>query len=494
MSSLRRRARWLLLLLAVATAAAAAQSTVPVVMLSDIHFDPFHDPGKVAQLQAQPVSQWAAILNAAPTPQQAAALGQLQANCHAQALDTAWPLLQTALTAARDVEARPTFVTLSGDLLTHEFPCRFQHTAVSSTPQALAAFAAKTVAFVLGEVRRAYPHAPVFASLGNNDSGCADYRASPGDAFAQGAAAALARTAGITAADFDAFGDYSAPLPAPMEHTRLVVLEDTYESRQFATCAARQDRAPEQAQMDWLRTELTRARAQHEHVWFMSHIPPGVDVYNSFRRYLLRPSGLCEAQPRSFLADTSLADALLGFPDVVRLAVFGHTHMDEVRLLRRAGAASPNSPEDGTPDAIPAKLVPSVSPVFGNHPAFLVAAVDPKTAVLKDWRTFVSPLPKGSTPPWVEAYRYSSTYHLPDFSAASAQKLATALTGDPSGQGAESRAYREHFFAGDLGLYALGLAQIWPAYACSVREDRPSAVHSCICGTLPTPAPAPSTR
>ena len=38
------------------TAAVAAQETIPALFLSDIHFEPFRDPGKVAQLAAAPNS------------------------------------------------------------------------------------------------------------------------------------------------------------------------------------------------------------------------------------------------------------------------------------------------------------------------------------------------------------------------------------------------------------------------------------------------------
>ena len=289
-----------------------------------------------------------------------------------------------------------------------------------------------------------------------------------------------------------------------MEHARLLVLEDIFEARQFATCGGTADRTAEKAQIDWLRTQLAQARARNERVWVMSHIPPGIDVYSSFRHYLLSPSEVCKATPRAFLADTSLADALLDYADVVRLALFGHTHMDEIRLLHRSGApqaseapaetaTSATSRIDGSKSphaeavAIPAKLVPSVTPYVGNHPAFLVGYVDPRTSVLKDWRTFVSPGPAGSAPPWAEAYRFTATYHLPDFSAASVLKLADGFTADKQGQSAESAAFRQHFYPGDIGIYALGLGQIWPAFACAVREDHPSAVHDCICAAVPAP-------
>ncbi len=471
-----------------------AQRTASVVMLSDIHFDPFHDPAKLPRLRTEPIEHWPSILNAAPSPTQAADLQALQTACGARALDTAWPLLKTSLAAAHDAEPRPAFVTLSGDLLTHDFPCRFNRLATGASPQDLSAFAAKTVAFVLGQMRQAFPRVPVFGALGNNDSGCADYRATPSDSFQTGVSGSLAAASGASPSSFTPDGDYSVSLPAPMDHARLLVLEDMFEARQFNTCAAAADRAPQKAQIDWLRAQLTAARARGEHVWVMAHIPPGIDVYTSFRRYVFQPTQLCTAEPRPFLADTSFSDALLDYADIVRLALFGHTHMDEIRLLRRSdpGASSaatdPQAPSQ-TAAAIPAKLVPAITPVFGNHPAFLVAAIDPHTATLKDWRTVVSPGPDGFTAPWAEAYRFSSTYHLPDFSAASAAKLADGFIDDKTGQSPDSTAFRQHFYPGDLGIYALGLAQIWPAYACAIREDRPSAVHACLCSTAPKPAP-----
>ncbi len=458
---------------------ALAQRPASVLMLSDIHFDPFHDPGKFEQLRQAPAADWGRILASAPSPTQAVDLAALQDACHARALDTAWPLLKTSLLAAHGAEPHPAFVTLTGDLLAHEFPCRFRHLAAGAAPQDLSTFAARTVAFVLLQLQAAFPHVPVYAALGNNDSGCADYRETAASSFVQATSSALAAAAGISPAGFTPEGDYTVLLPAPLQHTRLLVLQDNFEGRAYNTCAAAADRTPQQAQIDWLRSQLAAARSHHESVWVMSHMPPGIDVYTSFRRYVFQPAQLCSASPQPFLADPSFADALLDFADTVRLLLLGHTHMDEFRVLHRASG-----------ETIPAKIVPSVTPVIGNHPAFLLASVDPHTAVLTDWRTFVSPGPDGSTPPWTEAYRFSSTYHVPDFSAGSALRLADGFTADKTAQAPASTAFREHFYPGDLGLYALGLAQIWPAYSCVVRNDRPSSVHSCICDTQP-PDPAP---
>ena len=461
-----------------------AQKPVRVLMLSDIHFDPFHDPALLPRLRTMPVAQWPTVLSTPASLTQAVDLAALEARCRAPSLDTAWPLLRTTLRAAQEVEPHPLFVTLSGDLLGHEFVCRFRKLAPQATAEDLAGFAAKTVAFVTLQLRLAFPGVPVFTALGNNDSGCADYHETPNDAFLENAVRSVAEAAGAGASSAQRLpllrsttpeGDYSVPLPAPIVRGRLIVLQDIFESRNYESCGSRDDPLPEAAQMRWLRAELAASQRRHEHVWVMAHIPPGIDVYASFHKYVLRPGELCGAPVRPFLGDDALADTLLDFSDTVRLGLFAHTHMDEVRLLHRGSV-------DGRAEvAIPMKLVPSVTPFFGNHPAFLVAEVDPISAVLKDWRTIVSPSLEGTTPPWVEGYRFSSAYHLSDLSAASVQQLAERFTADREGKEALSETYRKHFFAGDLGLYALGLGQIWPAYACAVREDREAAFRGCLC-------------
>ena len=219
----------------------------------------------------------------------------------------------------------------------------------------------------------------------------------------------------------------------------------------------------------------------------MGHIPPGVDVYGSFTKYILRPKELCTAPESTLLADNALADTLMDFADTVRLGLFAHTHMYELRLLRRV-AAKDEKGADVPAGAVPIKIVPSITSFYGNHPAFLVASIDPKTLLLQDWRTVVSPDAGGSAAPWPETYRFTAAYNLPDFGANSAATLADGFTADPDGKAPRSAFFRDHFYAGGMGLYALGLQQIWPAYACAVRETRQDDLHTCLCPVAgPTP-------
>ena len=424
------------LLLAVAgvfagSAGMAAQTTVPVLMLSDIHLDPFHDPAKLAQLRSAPVEGWATILNAAASPTQAADFAHLQSMCGARGVDTPPVLFESSLAAERREQPRPLFVTVSGDLMAHDFPCRFHTLAPAATEADYSAFAAKTVAYIALRLRQTFARSPVYLALGNNDSGCADYREDPNSAFLQADAAAVADDAGspanrdIIERDFSALGDYTIALPAPMRHARLIVLQDIFESKKFTACdgeAPLGNMTPAGIQTAWLREQLEAARAAHENVWVMAHIPPGIDAYSTFSR----SRNVCAAgspdKPVMFLSSEDLAGTLADFPGTIRLALFGHTHMDEFRLY-----TSPSG------ETVPGKLVPSITPVNGNNPAFTLAQVDPTTATLKDYTVYAADNQTGVATTWPVEYRYSTTYKLPDMSGESLAKLTSGFIADAGG-------------------------------------------------------------
>ena len=63
----------------------------------------------------------------------------------------------------------------------------------------------------------------------------------------------------------------------------------------------------------------------------MAHIPPGVNLYTT----LSRNRDVCKEQkPVMFLRDEKMVDVLTDYAADIRLAVFAHTHMDEMKLLQ----------------------------------------------------------------------------------------------------------------------------------------------------------------
>lgn len=216
---------------------------------------------------------------------------------------------------------------------------------------------------------------------------------------------------------------------------------------------------------------MTSAKDNHQNVWVVAHIPPGVDAYASFHKFVAKPETMCsEAKPVMMMHNDDLAATLTEFASTVKLAVFAHTHMDEIKLLHNGEGVS-----------VAAKLVPSISPVNGNTPAFLVAKVQPQSALMLDYAVFTASDKEASS--WSEEYRYSTAYRMPDYSADSVAQIASRLAKDKSGSDELSTTYRRWFLPGDDGTFASGLKAIWPSYACAVEEDGGPAFQRCMCST-----------
>jgi sphingomyelin phosphodiesterase acid-like 3 len=349
--------------------------TAQALFVSDIHFEPFWDPSKVERLAAAPAAEWQTILAEPDAADRQARFAQLQQACHTRGDDTSYLLFASSLTAMQTHAAEAKFVIVSGDLMAHAFTCKYEALFPRAAPGEYRTFAEKTVQYVIGSLRSALPGVPVYAALGNNDSDCGDYQLDARGEF-------LATEAGVfthgfargdreqAARTFALGGYYSVSLPAPMRRTRLLVLDDLFMSRRYQACGGKADPAPAAEQIAWLEQQLDLARKRNEKVWVMAHIPPGVDPYST----ATQGKNVCAgAKPTMFLSSETLPETLARFGDVIRLAIFAHTHMDEVRLLEPGN-------DDANRAGVAVKMVPSISPINGNNPSFTVAAIDPESA------------------------------------------------------------------------------------------------------------------
>jgi sphingomyelin phosphodiesterase acid-like 3 len=457
-----------------AAAPTGKPATAETLFVSDIHFEPFWDPAKAAKLMAAPVGEWNAILAEPASADQAAKFAELQTTCKARGVDTSYALYKSSLMAIRADAAGAKFVVLSGDLIAHNFSCKFDATFPHAKPGEYRAFVEKTIEYVMRELRGALPGVPVYAALGNNDSDCGDYELDENGAF-------LAEIGRILTADFPADeranalhdfsvgGYYSERLPAPLGHTRMLVLDDLFMSRRYATCGGKPDPTPAAGQIAWLEQQLIAARRSHEKVWVMSHIPPGVDPYSTATRVLDLCSG---GEPTMFLKSEALPDAMAGYGDVITLAIFAHTHMDELRLLK---------PATGDPaSGVALKMVGSISSVNGNNPSFTVAEVDAATAQLKDYQVFVASNQTGVDTQWSEEYDFAQAYKQPAFTAATVADLVAGFKADPTAQSSASQSYIRNYGSGGGGTRAIGA--FWQPYTCALRNDDADAFRSCVCG------------
>ncbi len=453
-----------------------AQS-VRALFVSDIHFEPFWDPEKAAKLAAAPEAEWRTILAAPDSPGRAARFAELQEACHAKGVDTSYALLRSSLRAMRANAAGAKFVIVSGDLMAHSFDCKYAAVLKSAAPDDYREFTEKTVEFVLGSLREALPGVPVYAALGNNDSDCGDYQLDAKGEFLAGLAGEFTRGSGRAdreeaAKTFALGGYYSVTLPAPMQHTRLLVLDDLFMSRRYATCGGKEDTEPAAAQIAWLAQQLDEARRSHEKVWVMAHIPPGVDPYST----ATKGKNVCKGnKPTMFLSSEALAETMAQFGDVIRLGIFAHTHMDEMRLLEPADSSAAEK-------GVAVKMVPSISPVDGNNPSFVVARIDAATATMKDYRVIAASNKTGIETTWAEEYDFAQTYKEPAFSAATVANLVEHFEAD---RNAETKASESYIHNYEVGQPLRALKLVWPMYVCALKNDEAAAFDNCVCGATP---------
>ena len=316
---------------------------------------------------------------------------------------------------------------------------------------------------------------PVYAGLGNNDSDCGDYQLDSDGQFLSDMGGFF--TADLpqpqlknlpelerkkAAKDFGAGAYYSAALP--LHHVRILVLDDLFMARKYATCASKPDPAAAAAQIAWMQKELERARRAKEKVWVMAHIPPGVDPYST----ITKAKNICGGgSAQMFLGSEAMADAMAGYGDVIPLAIFAHTHMDEMRLLE------PGKDDHGP---VAAKLVPSISPIDGNNPAFTVATVDVETGVLVDYHVIAATDKAGTL--WAEEYDYAKTYRKSSFTSGLLESLIEGFKSDSSAQNATSQSYLKNYFVGDASNE---LKLFWPQYVCALDNRTDSSYRACSC-------------
>jgi sphingomyelin phosphodiesterase acid-like 3 len=259
--------------------------------------------------------------------------------------DTNDALFESAIREMQRTDPDPPVVVLTGDLLAHIMPAKL------ATP---------TSVLIAHRLNRAFPHAQFVLALGNNDSACGDYALPPDSAYLRtlaraweplvnrnGAAPGFVRT-------FAHDGFYTARLP--IAGLRVIVVDDVFWSPRYRPCG------PAANVRVHALDELDRAIAQSTgHLWIAFHIPPGVDAYSTAQighRLLIVPFLTPGTRDR-------FVDILGRAPDRIALAIAGHTHKFAYRIVGASG-----------PHPVPMLLVPAISPIFGNAPSFLTAAVD----------------------------------------------------------------------------------------------------------------------
>jgi len=419
--------------------------TTRFVFISDMHFSPFFDETLFNDLVQADVSQWAGIFQSSTITKP-----QSWGN------ETNYPLLIQALDSAREQVNSMPFLLFGGDILAHKFREKFFGLYGKEDEEALRSFSYKTVAFFVSQVRERFSEVPVLFILGNVDSYAGDYRIVPGGPF-------LADTAELFYSEFllggadreKYFETYSAGgyyvADPPGSKVLFVCLNAVLFSVHRADATAEEKDAAWK-QLDWLEETLVNAGKEDRKMWLFLHIPPGADIFGTVHTYMDDAGHISDAvtmwqekYQQRFLELTAR------HAENIEAGFAGHTHMDEYLL----------TPSDGAQDSGTIVISPSISPLFGNNPAFKVMKMDTAGWKLLDYRSVAYLF--DSAPEFAAYYDFSDTYGSDGLLRDALNKLFSELATDA----VKRQAYSRYYYSGhDAGNPIDDIN--WPAYWCGI--------------------------
>jgi sphingomyelin phosphodiesterase acid-like 3 len=387
------------------------------LLISDIHFDPFADPSLFESLAKQPVSEWNRLLAASSE----AGVSQLGS-------DSNYVLLESSLRAAAETCPRPDFVLYPGDSLAHDWRARYEKASSRSSrddEEAYREFTRKSIQFLALKFRQHFPSVPVFPALGNEDAFCGDYQIEPEGEFLTMFADAWLSWLGPDVnseslrASFARGGHYSVRNPSLPIH-RIVVVNSVFFSNLYENACGSETQNPGGDEMSWLANVLAEASNAGERVWLLMHIPVGINDYNTVKDEEAGSPPVEFWKPaytRQFL------DVMLKHRKNVQVVFAGHTHMDDFRIV-------------GTNERplVVNKLVPSVSPIFRNNPAFQVYRFEGSTGAISSYETYyLANLVTAERPTrlqdlqWLPEYEFRSAYGQERLDISAVSSIARGL-------------------------------------------------------------------
>ncbi len=437
-----------------------------VVTVSDIHFNPLYDQTLYSSLVAADASHWAGIFQGskitAPT---------------GGGTDTDYPLLVLALADMKRHMGNSPVVLFTGDLLGHYIPQNFYAAYYHATPTtypppdstaiaAMQQFIDKTFAFVAAQIRASVGNAPVLYAPGNIDTYGPGL--GPDSTFLANNAASVYNLLLNGSVDESTFlgtftsdGYYSAERPgSPL---RVIGLN----TNSFVDIAPSITRAP--AELEWLNSQLASAQAAGQKVWILMHVPPGANSQTTAQNAAKAgtPNQVNESTT-AMMWDSgyqaTFMQTLAKYPKVVTLMLAGHTHMDEYRIL---------------PSGNVLLQLPSISPCFGNNPAYKVLTMTPDMFLPTDYESFDYNL---ATMPaqFHSLYTLSSTYGARGPLSDSLERLYPQLVSIQS----RRNAYTYYYASGSTGKNPLTKAPWnpinagdWPIFSCTIsKADEPDYI------------------
>ena len=434
-----------------------------VVVFSDVHFNPFYDKTLYKALVDNDADQWATVFQSS-----------LITASSAWGEDTNYPLLVLALSSIKQNLGASPLIIFTGDILGHDFPTTFLELYYGKTDvpvpddaaiAAMKAFADKTVAFFMGQVRSTVGDIPVMFAVGNADSYLG---ALPEPSYLSNNAELYYTQFLNSTVDHQTFistftsGGYYSAEPAGTD-LMVIGLNSVMFNYDFGDTL----KSAVDAELTWFDLQLAQAKSAGKKVWLLMHIPPGADKYSTAQNNVDANGHLTTATMmwnQDYQA--RFLRILSHYPDTIALTLAAHTHMDEYRIM------SPNNVLE---------ITPGITPYFGNNPAFRVFTFSHYTLKPTDYSTLNCDL-AANPEQFNSYYTFSTAYLLQGLLNDSLLQLYPELAAENSKQ----QLYREHYFSGhnytvpDGNEFYPITDKTWPVYWCGIGHMDEQGLIDCV--------------
>jgi hypothetical protein len=305
-------------------------------------------------------------------------------------------------------------------------------------------FTDNTVTFFMNQVRAAVGNVPVMFAVGNGDSySGAGPNVLDSNTFAPDNSF-LVNTAGLfytkflnASVDHQEFlntfttaGYYSAE---PAGTNLMVIALNTILFCQLFSSGQDANNSIVAAELDWLDSRLAAAAVKGKKVWLLMHAPPGADIGTTAKPANVDSSGHITTATMEWWPayQARFLQILSNYPGIISMTLAGHTHMDEYRILPSADAL---------------EITPSISPWFGNNPAFKVFTISRDTLKPTDYSSLNCDL--ANPVQFNSYYTFSTAYSSQGLLGESLTQLTPALVTNS----AKQALYRGFYFSGNNSL------------------------------------------
>lgn len=443
----------------------------PVLVFSDLHFNPFYDPNLTTYTTlctSTDSSGWPTLFQGSsvktPSPWNS---------------DTNYPLMVTALASIKQNLGASPLVIYTGDLIGHDFQALYywhcqglpappaQQSPSAQQVTEMQAFTDETVAFVTGQIRAAVGNLPVLFAVGNIDSYTgygpdSTFLSNTAETFYTQFVSEIVNRQDFLNT-FTSGGYYSAQPLGP----NLVVIG--LNTNVMANGVPGDNDSAVAAELAWLDSTLSSAQAAGQKVWLLMHVPPGANTTATAKTFVPnQPVTSSMMMYQSY--QTNFLQILAKYPGVITMTLGAHTHMDEYRIL------SPGIVLDE---------VPAITPCFGENPAFKIFTMAGNTLTPTDYTSLNYNLGAPTAPTQFSTYyTFSTAYSLQGSLGVSLLQLYPQLENDVllnsnNPPNAQQALYIGQYNSGNAPMNPITNAS-WPVFACGIGKMAQLDFEDCV--------------